>query len=287
MKKIDLPKQSRREILRSLGGAAAATLFGCGTSKIVTTSSGSGTSTSSASSGSSSASSTSACLVESSTTRGPYFVDTINDTNNVATSGTPYTIDALIPQRSDIRADTEGTAGTQQGVQLVLNVTLYDSSCSSVISGARVDIWHANAHGAYSDIKNAGNDGGADHTSENFLRGYQFSDANGLVTFTTVYPGAYSGRCPHIHLKIRIINSAGVVTTENTTQLFFTDATSASVYAASSNYSTSSYNTKDTADQIYNSESPTLIPTLTGDTTSGLTGTIAIGVDVGKIYAGN
>ncbi|HEX7157781.1 MAG TPA: hypothetical protein VF214_02110, partial [Edaphobacter sp.] len=158
MKKLDLPKQSRRDILRSLGGAAAATLLGCGTSKNVNVSSSSTTSTTS-SSGSSSASSTTACLVESSTTRGPYFVDSIDDTNNVATSGTPYTIDALIPQRSDIRADTEGTAGTQQGIPLVLNITLYDSSCSSVISGARVDIWHANAHGAYSDIKNAGNDG--------------------------------------------------------------------------------------------------------------------------------
>jgi protocatechuate 3,4-dioxygenase beta subunit len=282
--KIDLPKQNRRDILRSLGGAAAATLLGCGTNKIVTATSSSGTSTTSttASSGASS-SSTTACLVESSTTRGPYFVDTINDTNNVATSGTPYAIDALIPQRSDIRTDTEGSAGTQLGIPLVLNITLYDSSCSAVISGARVDIWHANAHGAYSDVKEAG----GDYTGQNFLRGYQFSDANGLVSFTTVYPGAYSGRCPHIHLKIRIFNADGAVTTENTTQLFFTDATSTSIYAASSYYTTSSYNTKDSADAIYNSESPTLIPTLTGDTTAGLTGTIAIGVDVGKIYAGN
>jgi protocatechuate 3,4-dioxygenase beta subunit len=284
--KIDLPQQSRRDILRSLGGAAAATLLGCGTNKIVTATSSSGTSTTSTTASSGASSSTTACLVESSTTRGPYFVDTINDSNNVASAGTPYAIDTLIPQRSDIRSDTEGSAGTQQGLPLVLNLTLYDASCSSVISGARVDIWHANAHGAYSDIKNATNDNGADHTGQNFLRGYQFSDSTGLVTFTTVYPGAYSGRCPHIHLKIRIFNSDGAVTTENTTQLFFTDATSASVYAASSYYSTSSYNTRDTADSIYNSESPTLLPTITGDTTAGLTGTIAIGVEVGTIFAG-
>lgn len=40
-----------------------------------------------------------------------------------------------------------------------------------------------------------------------FLRGYQVTDSNGAVEFTTIYPGWYSGRTVHIHYKIRLFAS--------------------------------------------------------------------------------
>ena len=37
---------------------------------------------------------------------------------------------------------------------------------------------------------------------ENYLRGVQEADANGVVTFQSIYPAAYSGRWPHIHFEV-------------------------------------------------------------------------------------
>jgi hypothetical protein len=105
-------------------------------------------------------------------------------------------------------------------------------------------------------------------TSENFLRGYQYTDSNGQVAFTTIYPGWYTGRTVHIHIKVRIFNSSGNVTTEATTQLFFADSISTAVYSANSTYTRSgTRDTLNSSDSIYNEESPTLLISLTGDAT--------------------
>src|SRR2546423_293933 len=90
--------------------------------------------------------------------------------------------------RRDIR---EGHPGTLLTLDLrVLNV----ATCSP-IKGAAVDIWHADAAGNYSGF-------GAGSSSRTFLRGIRKTDANGLAAFTTIYPGWYSGRAVHIHVKV-------------------------------------------------------------------------------------
>jgi protocatechuate 3,4-dioxygenase beta subunit len=61
----------------------------------------------------------------------------------------------------------------------------------------KVDIWHANSQGLYSDIQSIGTLG------KKFLRGYQVTDDDGTVRFTTIYPGWYEDRAIHIHVKIR------------------------------------------------------------------------------------
>jgi protocatechuate 3,4-dioxygenase beta subunit len=75
----------------------------------------------------------------------------------------------------------------QTGIPLTLTIKLQDagSSCSPQ-QGAYVDIWHANAQGAYSDVSGSGN---PNNIGVDWLRGYQVSDENGEVTFTTIYPG--------------------------------------------------------------------------------------------------
>jgi len=95
-----------------------------------------------------------------------------------------------MPNRSDIRSDPlDGSV--QEGVPLRLILHVYDvddndgdgiGSCIS-LSGAQVDIWHANSQGVYSDVQDAGTAG------KKFLRGYQMTDDNGTVRFTTIYPG--------------------------------------------------------------------------------------------------
>jgi protocatechuate 3,4-dioxygenase beta subunit len=234
------------------------------------------TQSSSSSSNSSGSSSSSSCLQATNVTRGPYFVDDRSDPN----IGNDV-VDSSIPQRSDIRSDTEGGTGTQTGLPLYLTITVgdYSSGACSPISGAQVHIWHCNAQGAYSDVQN--------YTGEDFLRGYQWTDSSGQVTFTTIYPGWYSGRTVHIHVKVRIFDSSGNVTTEATTQLFFSDSTSDAVYSANSAYSRSgSRDTLNSADNIYASESPSLLVSLSGSASTSYTGTISIGIAKGTIFGG-
>ena len=69
-----------------------------------------------------------------------------------------------------------------------------------------------------------------DTSGQKFLRGHQVSDANGLVKFTTIYPGWYPGRAVHIHFKVRV-PAAGGRTDEFTSQLYFPDTLTDRVHA--------------------------------------------------------
>ena len=69
-------------------------------------------------------------------------------------------------------------------------------------------------------------------TGQTFVRGYQITDSNGVVTFKTIVPGWYSGRTIHIHVMIRTLCSSGSVLTEFTTQLPLDHATSVSPYSS-------------------------------------------------------
>ncbi len=243
---------------------------------------GSSGSSSSGSSGGTTTSSSS-CLQSTNVTRGPYFIDDRAD-SNIQND----VVDSSIPQRSDIRPDSKGNTGTQQGLTLTLtiNVGSYSSGACTPIANAQVHIWHCNAQGIYSDVQASTNGGGADYTSENFLRGYQFTDSNGQVVFTTIYPGWYSGRAVHIHVKVRIFDSSGNVTTEATTQLFFDESVTSAVYAANSAYSKSGTRILNANDSIFNSESPALTVGLTGSASAGYAGTVSIGIATGTIFGG-
>jgi protocatechuate 3,4-dioxygenase beta subunit len=114
----------------------------------------------------------------------------------------PYFVDGM-PNRSDIRSDPSD-GSMQQGIPLHLVIHVYnvdDGSCIP-LRGAKVDIWHANSQGVYSDISDQGTIG------KKFLRGYQITDNNGNVRFTTIYPGWYQGRAIHIHDKVCTFNES-------------------------------------------------------------------------------
>jgi len=122
----------------------------------------------------------------------------------------PYYI-AREKLRRDIR---EGRPGTL----LTLRLTVVDASTCRPIRGAAVDIWHCDAGGAYSGFgEGAGN--------RTFLRGIQRTDAKGVATFKTIYPGWYPGRTVHIHVKVHV--GGNVV---HTGQLYFPEAASDAVY---------------------------------------------------------
>jgi hypothetical protein len=144
------------------------------------------------------------------------------------------------------------------------------SSACSAAAGVQIDLWHCDAIGAYSDVSANGTVG------QTFLRGYQTTDANGLVTFTTIYPGWYSGRTVHIHLRARVYDAAGNTTYNFTTQLFFDDTVTDTVFAAAPYNSRGTRDTRNARDSIYNNQSSALL-SLTR-TASGYTGAIAIGL---------
>ena len=132
------------------------------------------------------------CRLTAEQTEGPYYFDA----------------DAI---RSDIREDRDG-------VPLRLAVRVRDARCSP-IKDAVVDVWHCDAGGVYSGFE-AGE-------GERFLRGTQVTNADGVVEFTTVYPGGYEGRTVHIHAKVHL-NRTEVLTT----QLYFDDAVTDRVFAS-------------------------------------------------------
>ncbi len=102
--------------------------------------------------------------------------------------------------RSDIRDSKDGYKMT---VKITIGNT--NNNCNP-LSNAIVDIWHCDAEGNYSEYGGTGMQAN-NYQSLHFLRGRQVTDTNGLVTFTSIFPGWYSGRATHIH--VHIYNAAG------------------------------------------------------------------------------
>ena len=65
--------------------------------------------------------------------------------------------------------------------------------------------------GLYSDEQILGTRG------KTLLRGYQLTNQDGVVHFLTVYPGWYSGRTVHVHVRVRVYDASGEVVIYNQT----------------------------------------------------------------------
>ena len=130
---------------------------------------------------------------------------------------------------------------------LTVNVSRLASQACSPLVGALVDVWHCDAVGVYSDVS----DPGFNTVGKRYLRGYQVTDANGQVSFLTIYPGWYSGRATHIHFKIR--SPSGVSPAyQFTSQWFFDDSLSDTVQAAAPYTKGIAGRLRNTSDGIYN-----------------------------------
>ncbi|MEA5552671.1 intradiol ring-cleavage dioxygenase [Anabaena cylindrica UHCC 0172] len=154
------------------------------------------------------ASSTPVCVISPEQTEGPYFVD-----------------EKL--NRSDIRSDpVDGAVKEGVPLQLKLHISQVGSNGCRPLVGAIVDVWHCDALGVYSGVT----DRSFNTVGKKFLRGYQITNAQGNVQFTTIYPGWYPGRTVHIHFKVRTNNQSGQ-SYEFTSQLYFDDAISDRIYS--------------------------------------------------------
>ena len=198
-------------------------------------------------SSSSSTSGSSSCTATASETAGPY--PTVTPSSYV---------------RSNI---TDG----QTGVALTIKITIknLNNSCAA-LSGALVDIWHCTALGYYSEYTDTpgGSYATVDYTASHFLRGRQTTDANGLVTFTSIFPGWYSPRAPHIHAHI--YNSSG--TSLLITQIAFPADICNTVYTTVSPYSNRGVqDTANTADMVFSDSLANELSTVAGSVSAGYT----------------
>ncbi|MFF3938537.1 dioxygenase family protein [Streptomyces phaeofaciens] len=205
---------TRRKVV--VAGTAAVAAVGAGGALAMSASADEAADATSTASASASSTAEVCYKLTSETTEGPYYIDA----------------DKL---RQDITEDKEG-------IPLTLQLKVIDSETCKPVANAAVDVWHCDALGLYSGYESfsqgggtaptdaptdaptgtptdvptgaptgeppSGGGGGGGHeepTSDTrYLRGTWKTDKKGCVTFKTVFPGWYQGRCVHIHTKVHV-----------------------------------------------------------------------------------
>jgi protocatechuate 3,4-dioxygenase beta subunit len=249
---------SRRGVLVAGAGAAALGLAACSTASDST---GSSSETSSAASGQ---------LTEiPEETAGPYPGDGSNGPDILEESGVV---------RSDIRTSTGTGTGTAEGVPMDIELTIHDlANGNARFEGAAVYLWHTERGGGYSMYSEG-------LENENYLRGVQVADEDGVVRFTSVFPSCYDGRWPHIHFEVypdvdAITDSANIIATS---QIALPQDACEAVYAESG-YDRSAENLASVAldtDFVFGDDGgASQLATVTGDVSGGYVVSLAIGID--------
>ena len=181
----------------------------------------------------------------------------------------------------DVRSDIRDG---RPGVPLDLAFRVVRMPTCAPLPRAVVDLWQCDALGVYSGFAgagpgNGGNPGGHDEygdkesaptDADRWLRGTQVSDTDGVVRFSTIYPGWYPTRTVHLHLKVHLSEQ-----TVLTTQLFFDDVVSDRVHSQHDPYrSHPGRDTRNDRDAFY---SPTALLT-TAPAADGWLAALTLGV---------
>lgn len=111
--------------------------------------------------------------------------------------------------RSDIRSSFAGMRGTAEGVPLTVKLRVVDAKVCAALAGSAVYVWVCDRDGRYSLYSDR---------NQNYLRGVQVADADGMVTFQSIFPAAYFGRWPHVHFQVyaslpKAVASSGLLAT--------------------------------------------------------------------------
>ena len=265
---------SRRQSLRWLfAGAAAVPLYGCGGG----TDAGAGTSTTAAGTAPASATTTAsihACSIIPEETGGPYPADGTNASNGKVANA--LTLSGI--NRADIRWSVAGASGVAMGVALVIKLRIVNvaDSCAGA-AGATVYLWHCDRDGNYSMYSSA-------ISGENYLRGVQEADADGYVSFTTIFPGCYDGRMPHVHFEVypTLAKATSATNRIKTSQFAFPLATCNEVYTATG-YSASVRNLARISfalDNVFSDGTALQMASMSGDMVNGYIASLTVGVSL-------
>ncbi|MFE7742012.1 intradiol ring-cleavage dioxygenase [Nocardia sp. NPDC057455] len=201
-------------------------------------------------------------------TAGPYPGDGSNGPNVLVESGVV---------RSDITDSFGPYSGVAQGVPMTLELRLRDLAKSGAAgAGMAVYVWHCDRDGNYS-LYSSG------VTEQNYLRGVQVADADGKVTFTSIFPACYSGRWPHIHFEVYDSLETAVAgqNARLTSQIALPQATCEAVFAHDSGYARSVANLAQVtldSDNVFGDGWDAELATVTGAPSSGLRVSLTVGV---------
>jgi protocatechuate 3,4-dioxygenase beta subunit len=281
---VDLPRlaaavQARRRALGWLAGAGTLALLGCGgggDDDASSASSGSTTTTdTTTTTGSGTTGDVGSCSVIPEETAGPYPGDGSNTSNGGVANA--LLLSGIV--RSDIRSSIAGATGTAGGVPLTVQLRLVNTNgaCAD-LSGYAIYLWHCDREGRYSMYSSG-------VTAQNYLRGLQATDSDGLASFITVFPGCYSGRMPHIHFEVyRSTTTATSFSNKlKTSQLALPTAVCSTVYSDASGYSASVANLNAisfASDNVFSDGVTTQMATVTGSISAGYVATLVVGISV-------
>lgn len=246
---------TRRRLIGLVGvGVGGAALAACG---------GEGTRSST-----SSASSSAAGTEIPEETNGPYPADgTAEDLNVLSESGIV---------RRDITSSLDGGTSVE-GVALTMSFVVNDLAESRAFEGAAVYVWHCDGQGRYSMYTEGVED-------ETWLRGVQVADAKGAVSFTTIVPGCYAGRWPHIHLEVYPDEDSAndVDNVIATSQVAFPQDMLTTIYARDE-YAGSAANLSGVGavedDQIFADSLDEQMSTVTGSVAAGYVARLTVNID--------
>lgn len=151
---------------------------------------------------------------------------------------------------------------TKTGVPFKLKLKIIGANNCQPMTNVRVNIWHCDKDGLYSGYSQSNNPGQAGLT---YCRGYQFTDANGIVEFNTIFPGWYTGRICHIHFQVYVSSSYAAIS-----QLTFDITKKQAIYAANpSLYTNGADPTSLSADNVFSDGYTYQMATLTENSTTG------------------
>ena len=147
----------------------------------------------------------------------------------------------------------------RSGIRFRLQVIVMDVTTCSPIANAAVTLWHCDALGIYSHyIQASQNVQNPQPDNSTFLRGIQLTNASGVATFDTIYPGWYNGRTTHMHVKVHLggtyLNETSYysgATYVHTGQLFFNDSLTDLVNQQSPYKNKTGSRMQNSQDQIY------------------------------------
>jgi protocatechuate 3,4-dioxygenase beta subunit len=207
----------------------------------------------------------STCTATPAETGGPFPADSTIGPNVLVRSGIV---------RRDIRNSFALGSATAEGVELTVTLTVLEPLSCRPRPGAVVYLWHCDREGRYSLYSQGA-------TDQDYLRGAQICDAQGRVTFTTIFPGCYPGRWPHMHFEV--FADLETATTAGsppvlTSQLAFTRADCETAYGVAG-YEASTQNLQQLSlqtDGVFRDGVAQQLATITGTPTDSLLATLTV-----------
>ncbi|HET6322856.1 MAG TPA: hypothetical protein VFF87_12450 [Hyphomicrobium sp.] len=215
------------------------------------------------------------CVAHPRETAGPYPADGSNRAHGTLAN----VLDRSGIVRADMRRSLDPGQATAEGASLELTLELVnvENACAPV-AGHAIYVWHCDAAGRYSIY---------DLPDTSYLRAVGVTDTAGKVTFTTIFPGCYRGRFPHIHFEVypSLETATSYGNRILTSQLAMPEALCGEVYAAAPAYRESVSNFAGSPlarDGIFADNTPKQLaaqtPELSPDGSGGYRGTVVIGL---------